>query len=94
MYRLRVYFPNLAGTWFNLEKRGLLTSSKRKIKRATEISKLLEAVQVPLQVAVMHCPGHWTEDTEVARGDNLADRGVKKAAKNMFIMPLVPVLDL
>ena len=42
----------------------------------------------------MHCPRHWTEDTEVARGDNLADRAVKKAAKNMFIMPLVPVLDL
>ena len=42
----------------------------------------------------MHCPGHQEEDTEVAGGSNLAEWTTKEAAKGMFIMPLVPVLDL
>ena len=56
--------------------------------------KLLEAVQVLLQVAVMHYPGHQKEDTEVARGNNLAEWAAKEAAKGMFRIPLVPVLDM
>lgn len=35
----------------------------------------------------MHCPGQKEADTEVAKGNNLADRAA-------FIMLLVPVLDL
>ena len=42
----------------------------------------------------MHCPGHQKEDTEVARGNNLAEWAAKEAAKGMFRMPLVPVLDM
>ena len=40
------------------KERGLLTSNKEEIKHATENLILLEAVQIPLQVAVMHHPGH------------------------------------
>lgn len=42
----------------------------------------------------MHCLGHQKEDTEVAKGNNLADQTAKEAAKRTFIMLLVPVLDL
>ena len=42
----------------------------------------------------MHCLGHQKEDTEMARGNNLAAPAVKEAAKGTFIMPLVPALDL
>ena len=42
----------------------------------------------------MHCLGHQKEDTEMAGGNNLADRAAKEADKGTFIMPLVPVLDL
>ena len=45
-------------------------------------------------MAVMQCQGHQKEDTKVARGNNLAERAAKEAAKGMFVMPLVPVLDL
>ena len=45
-------------------------------------------------MAVLHCPGHQKEDTKVARGNNLAERAAKEAAKGMFITPLIPVLDL
>ena len=76
------------------KERGLLTSDRKEIKHAAEILKFLEAVQVPLQVAVMHCPGHQKEDTEVAKGNNLAEWAAKEAAKGMFRIPLVPVLDM
>ena len=76
------------------KERGLLTSNRKEIKHAAEILKLLGAVQVPLQVAVMHCPGHQKEDTEVPRGINLAEWAAKEAAKGMFRIPLVPVLDM
>ena len=49
---------------------------------------------MPLQVAVRHCPRHQKEDSKVAGGSNVAERAAKEAAKGMFIMPLVPVLDL
>ena len=45
-------------------------------------------------MAVMHCPGHQKEDTEVARGNNLAEWAAKEVAKGMFRIPLVPVLDM
>ena len=60
-------FPNFACTWFTLEGKRTLTSNKKKIKHAAETSKLLEVVQVPLQVAVRHCLGHQKEGTEMAR---------------------------
>ena len=76
------------------KERGLLTSNGKEIKHAAEILKLLSAVQVPLQVAVRHCPRHQKEDTEVARGNNLAEWAAREAAKRMFITPLVPVSGL
>ena len=56
------------------KERELLTSNKEEIKHPAEIFKVLEAVQVPLQVAIMPCPGHQKEDTEVARRINLANQ--------------------
>ena len=76
------------------KERGLLTSNRKEIKHAAENLKLLGAVQVPLQVAVLHCPGHQKEDTKVAEGCNLAEWAAKEAAKGMFITPLVPVSGL
>ena len=48
-------------TW---KEKELLTSNVKENKHAAEILKLLEAVQVPLQVAVMHCPRNQKKDTE------------------------------
>ena len=42
----------------------------------------------------MHCPRHQKENTKVAKGNNLAEWSAKEAAKVIFIMLLVPVLDL
>ena len=77
--------PTHSSIW---KERGLLTPNKWKTKHATEILKSSEAVQVPLQVAVKHCPGHQKEDTEVAGGNNLTSRAAKEGAKGAFIVPL------
>ena len=45
-------------------------------------------------MAVLHCPGHQKEDSKVAGGSNVAERAAKEAAKGMFRIPLVPVLDM
>ena len=39
-------------------EKGLLTSGNKDVKHAEEILQLLEAVNVPDQVVIMHCPGH------------------------------------
>lgn len=76
------------------KERELLTSNKKEMKHAAEMLKLLKAVQVLLQMAVKHCLRHQTKDTEVPKGNNLANGAAKEAAKGTFIMPLLPVLDL
>ncbi|XP_066424603.1 uncharacterized protein [Molothrus aeneus] len=40
------------------KERGLLTTQGKTVKHAEEILRLLEAVQLPAQVAIMHCKGH------------------------------------
>ena len=45
-------------------------------------------------MAVICCPRHQKEGTEVAKGNNLANQTVKETAIRTFIMLLVPVLDM
>ena len=45
-------------------------------------------------MAVTHCPGHQKKDTEVAKGNHLADPAMEEAADGTFTMPLVSALDL
>lgn len=77
MYPLKVSFLILHALGSIWEDKRLLTSNKEEIKHAAKILKLLEAVQAPLQVAVMHCPGHQKDRTEVARESNLAERATR-----------------
>ena len=42
----------------------------------------------------MHCPRHQKENTKAAKGNNLAEWAAKEAAKGMFRILLVPVLDM
>ncbi|XP_027593940.2 uncharacterized protein LOC113996813 [Pipra filicauda] len=64
------------------KERGLLTSQGKQIKHAEEILKLLEAVQLPKKLAIMHCRGHQKGNTNQEKGNRLADREAKKAAEN------------
>ncbi|NWH79706.1 POL5 protein, partial [Piaya cayana] len=63
------------------KERGLLNSQGKHIKNANEILKLLGAVQLPKKVAIMHIKAHQKVNSELEKGNELADREAKQAAK-------------
>ncbi|XP_074667528.1 ribonuclease H-like [Strix aluco] len=69
------------------KERGLLNSQGKAIKHATEILKLLEAVQLPERVAIMHIKAHQKVQSDIERGNELADREAKRVARMEQIRP-------
>ncbi|RMC09722.1 hypothetical protein DUI87_13509 [Hirundo rustica rustica] len=63
------------------KERGLLNSQGKSIKHAQEILRLLDAIQLPERVAVMHIKAHQKVSSELEEGNMLADREAKEAAK-------------
>ncbi|KAM6441484.1 ribonuclease H-like [Liasis olivaceus] len=68
------------GMWKN---RGFKTVEGEEIKNLKEVQALLEAVHLPLKVAVMHVKGHGKalEQTE-RNGNRLADETARKVAES------------
>ncbi|RMC19642.1 hypothetical protein DUI87_03203 [Hirundo rustica rustica] len=62
-------------------ERGLLNSQSKSIKHAQEILRLLDAIQLPEKVAIMHIKAHQKVSSELEEGNMLADREAKEAAK-------------
>lgn len=62
------------------KERGLLTAEGKTVKNKQEILKLLQAIRLPQQVAVIHCQGHQRGNELSALEDQLADTTVKSAA--------------
>ncbi|XP_039356416.1 protein NYNRIN-like [Mauremys reevesii] len=62
------------------KQRGMLKAEGSPVKHGTQILRLLEAVQLPSEVAVVHCKAHQREDQDVAKGNARADREAKRAA--------------
>ncbi|RMC20376.1 hypothetical protein DUI87_01225 [Hirundo rustica rustica] len=63
------------------KERGLLNSQGKSIKHAQEILRLLDAIQLPERVAIMHIKAHQKVSSELEEGYMLADREAKEAAK-------------
>ncbi|XP_028724137.1 uncharacterized protein LOC114692502 [Peromyscus leucopus] len=61
-------------------RRGLLTSAGKEIKNKKEILDLLKALFLPLQLSIVHCPGHQKDDSAAARGNRLADLTARTVA--------------
>ncbi|XP_030347100.1 uncharacterized protein LOC115610142 [Strigops habroptila] len=72
------------------KEQGLLTTQGKQVKHASEILHLLEAVQLPKEVAVMHCKGHQRGSSDQEIGNNLANHEAKRAAEQAKIMSLIP----
>lgn len=68
------------------KERGLLTSQGKTIKHAQEILQLLEAIQLPKKVAVMHVKAHQKGESEAEKGNNLVDQEAKEAVKREYII--------
>lgn len=62
-------------------ERGLLSAQGTLIKHETQILHLLEAVQKPAKVAIMHCRAHQTNKIGPKYGNYLANRVAKEAAE-------------
>ena len=63
------------------KERGLLNSQGKNIKHAEEILKLLEAVQLPEKVAIVHIKAHQRVSSDLEKGNELADGEAKQVAK-------------
>ncbi|XP_057898237.1 uncharacterized protein LOC131094601 [Melospiza georgiana] len=75
------------------KERGLLTTQGKTVKHAEEVLRLLEAVQLPTQVAIMHCKGHLKGNTIPEIGNRKADTEAKLAAarnREAEIAALIP----
>ena len=48
-------------------------SAGKDTKNKEEILSLLEAIHLPVKVAIIHCPGHHKGHNAVTRGTNMAD---------------------
>jgi ribonuclease HI len=62
------------------KERGLLSRRGSPIKHGKEILKLLEAIHLLKELAVIHCQGHQRHLILVIQGNNRADQKAKQAA--------------
>ncbi|GAB0210119.1 protein NYNRIN-like [Grus japonensis] len=75
------------------KERGLLSVQGSPIKYKEEVLQLLQDVQKPKEVAVMHCKAHQFGQTAINIGNRLADKAAKEAAER-GILALVPVKQI
>lgn len=75
------------------KERGLLNSQGKNIKHAEEVLKLLEAVQLPEKVVIMHMKAHLRVSSELERGNELADGKAKQVAKTKVNIEGALILD-
>lgn len=71
--------------------RGLLKSSGIPVKNTKLLLQLLDAVLLPKQLAVIHCPAHEAVDTTIKWVNWRADNAAKGVANKTKV--LLPVLD-
>nr|XP_028562526.1 uncharacterized protein LOC114584662 [Podarcis muralis] len=74
------------------KERGLLTSRGNQVAHPQALLNLLDAVWEPEAVAVIHCYGRTTGPGEVARGNRLADKVAKEAARELAPAPIIGAL--
>lgn len=82
------------------KERGLLTTEGKGIKNQAEILKLLEAVWMPKEFAVIHRKGHQKGDDPVTKGNHSADAAAGQAARGqqpdkpkVLLAPEVPAIS-
>ena len=60
------------------QERGFQTAEEKEVKNVPEIRRLLEAVQLPRAVAIVHVPGHQKGEDPKARGNRAADGAARE----------------
>ncbi|GAB0207455.1 hypothetical protein GRJ2_003211200 [Grus japonensis] len=71
------------------KERGFLTSAGKTIAHGQQIKELLEAIQLPSELAVIYIKAHTNQENQLAKGNELADQAAKAAARQViFAMTL------
>ncbi|GAB0195032.1 protein NYNRIN-like [Grus japonensis] len=71
------------------KERGFLTSAGKTITHGQQIKELLEAIQLPSELAVIYIKAHTNQENQLAKGNELADQAAKAAARQViFAMTL------
>ncbi|GAB0209769.1 hypothetical protein GRJ2_003442600 [Grus japonensis] len=71
------------------KERGFLTSAGKMIAHGQQIKELLEAIQLPSELAVIYIKAHTNQENQLAKGNELADQAAKAAARQViFAMTL------
>ncbi|KAG6939577.1 hypothetical protein G0U57_000731, partial [Chelydra serpentina] len=66
---------------------GFQTATGKPIQHVTLVHRLLNALQAPRTVAIVHCRAHTRENTPVTQGNALADQATKAAAIQPLALP-------
>nr|XP_054108889.1 uncharacterized protein LOC118152063 [Callithrix jacchus] len=64
------------------KERGFLTTKGTPVLNGKLIAALIQAVQLPSKVAIIHCKGHQSLNSPIAAGNAFADRVAKDMARN------------
>ncbi|KAL2104394.1 hypothetical protein ACEWY4_001262 [Coilia grayii] len=63
------------------KNRGMITSTGKPVTHAKLLTELLQAVQLPQQLAICKCAAHTTGTDPVSKGNAFADKTAKAAAQ-------------
>ena len=87
-----MHLASYMDTGLFVKKQGILTVENKQVKHGLSILQLLEAVQLPPKVAMIHCRGHLKGDAEVMKKNNKANTAAKRAALEpvTWQQPLIP----
>ncbi|KAE8279517.1 Retrovirus-related Pol polyprotein Reverse transcriptase [Larimichthys crocea] len=61
-------------------KRGMTSANGKPLTHSAKMMELLEAVKLPTSLSLCKCRAHQNDDSEVTKGNNLADLAAKAAA--------------
>ena len=68
---------------------GFLTTKGSPICNAPHITRLLDALSLPKEVAIIHCKGHQNAHDTVALGNNMADQVARQITLQQVSEPLL-----
>jgi ribonuclease HI len=69
------------------KERGFLTTRGTPVVNGPLIAKLLQALQLPREVTIIHCRGHQTSNDPVARGNSFVDLTARKIVNQLTTPP-------
>ncbi|XP_015283176.1 PREDICTED: uncharacterized protein LOC107126105, partial [Gekko japonicus] len=73
------------------QHRGFITAAGKDIKYGPNLRLLLEAINLPTKIAIIHCRGHQRKSDPIAEGNGRADKAAKEAAEGkLCLRTLVP----